>query len=632
MKYKFYIMLIIGITCFLPTIYTQNESYTTEIINGKEYYRYKVQASEGLYAISRKFGVSQSEINNINPQIHDGLKAGQTILIPKTTASHSAAPSVKKIADNTEYVTHTVERRQTLFAISRKYNVTQDEIIQANPQIKERGLQPGDVIRIPVNKTTPKTAEEQTPVKTETDGNQAPVKKEEIKTTQTVKPAEKVLHIGSEGSYITHVVEPKETFYSISKKYNVTVQEIKDLNPESGDVLKTGMTLKIPFKSGSETSSKTTAPETSVPEPKTTSTTTTTTQTTVIQQPKQTLSKDTYKIAFLLPFMLSGNQNDPTVEKFVEFYMGSLLAINNAKNGDMNYEIFTYDIEKTETMVYEVINKPEMQEMDLIIGPAYTTQTAVLADFAKRHKINTVIPFSSKISYIDSNPYIFQFNPDQELQNEFTLNLLKNRFEGANLLFVETGNVKMSDDGLDFFNFLMKKLDKQKVEYKKISGSDADNIQNYLFTDKYNLIIFDTEDEKSVQTYLNKLYDLHTKYNLGVLGQYAWRNTKSKKPHMFYISPFAGNKTATDFYEQEYQKYYGKMRSGTNPRFDLLGYDLTTFFLSTMKNDGFTFNRTTPSLTFDNGVQSDLHFVKTGKNGGYVNQKLYLIEDEAKQK
>lgn len=101
---------------------------------------------------------------------------------------------------------------------------------------------------------------------------------------------------------------------------------------------------------------------------------------------------------------------------------------------------------------------------------------------------------------------------------------------------------------------------------------------------------------------------------------------------MFYISPFAGNKTATDFYEQEYQKYYGKMRSGTNPRFDLLGYDLTTFFLSTMKNDGFTFNRTTPSLTFDNGVQSDLHFVKTGKNGGYVNQKLYLIEDEAKQK
>ena len=92
---------------------------------------------------------------------------------------------------------------------------------------------------------------------------------------QTVKPAEKVLHIGSEGSYITHVVEPKETFYSISKKYNVTVQEIKDLNPESGDVLKTGMTLKIPFKSGSETSSKTTAPETSVPEPKTTSTTTT---------------------------------------------------------------------------------------------------------------------------------------------------------------------------------------------------------------------------------------------------------------------------------------------------------------------------------------------------------------------
>ena len=622
MKLKFIILLISGLICYSPIAYTQQASYPIEIINGKEYYRYNVQPSEGLYAISKKFGVSQSDINNINPQIHDGLKAGQEILIPKTSGKRPQAVSKQSVSENIEYILHTVERRQTLFAISRKYNVTQEVIIQANPQIFERGLHPGDVIRIPVVKSSSTI-----PVKTETS-----VKKEETKTTEkpvtqpkkeetkpqpTAQSSERTLHIGSESNFITHIVEPKETFYSISKKYNVSIDEIKILNPESKDGLKIGTTLKIPFKSGTGTS--------------TTSTLEDNTQQVVVNKPKPTVGKDTYKIAYLLPFMLSSSQSDPTVEKFIEFYMGSLLAINNAKNGDVNFEVFTYDIEKNETMVFDVINKPEMQEMDLIIGPAYTAQIPVLADFAKRRRINTVIPFSSKTSYIDSNPYIFQFNPDQELQNDFLVNLLNSRFKDTNLLFVETGNVKWSDEGMDFFSYLMKKLDKQNTTYRKITGSEAENIQDHLSSVNKNIIIFDTEDEKSVQTYLNKLYDLHSKFDLGVIGQYAWRNSKSKKPRMYYISPFAGNTEATEFYEQEYQKYYGKFRSNKNPRFDLLGYDLTSFFLSTMKKDGFTFNQSTQSLIFDNGVQSDLKFVKTEKNGGFVNQHMYLIEDEAKK-
>ncbi len=654
MKLKFYITLVVGLFCIWPVVYTQNESYPVEIINGKEYYRYKVQSSEGLYAISKKFGVTQSEINNINPQIHDGLKAGQEILVPKTGSKKPAVIPAKPAASNIEYILHTVEQRQTLFAISRKYNVTQDEIIEANPKIKEQGLKRGDVIRIPVKTSseTPSKAEtpakevtttkeaatvnnkipekKETPVRKETKAKEAkadknestvkketPEKKEEATQLSSEKQAEKTLHTGSESSYITHIVEPQETFYSISRKYNVSVEEIKNLNPESAEMLKIGTSLRIPFKSGNVSG---------------TTTTTNASQTEqIIISPKQKAIKGTYKIAFLLPFMLENSNSDPTVEKFIEFYMGSLLAINNAKNGEVNFEIYTYDIEKSETKVFEVINKPEMQEMDLIIGPAYTAQTPVLTDFAKRHRINTVIPFSSKVAHIESNPYVFQFNPDQDLQNEYMLNIIRNRFTDSNLLFVETGDTGYSDEGLDFFSYLMKKLDKQNIAFKKITGSEANNIQDYLQSEGNNLVIFDSDNEKSVNKYLNKLHDLNSKFSVGVLGQYAWRSSNSKKPRMFYVSPFAGSKTGTDFYEQEYQKYYGKFRSGTNPRFDLLGYDLTTFFLSTMKKDGFTFTRSAETLTFDNGVQSDLNFVKTSKNGGFVNHQMYLIEDEAKR-
>ncbi|MHB9056456.1 MAG: amino acid ABC transporter substrate-binding protein [Paludibacteraceae bacterium] len=599
MKLKISLALILGLIALSSMTYAQQSEYPTKTINGIEYYIYTVQTAEGLYSVSKKFGVSQADINNTNPQIQDGLKAGQEILIPKKRNVKKEVTSVP-LSDDVKYVLHTVEKRQTLFAISRKYNVTQEAIMQANPLVRDRGIQAGDVLRIPVKKNFPEAPAQQ----------EKSIFRVFSKSKNVEEVTENTLHIGAENNYITHVVESKETLYSISKKYSVTVDEIKSLNPGVKNGLKAGTTVKIPF-----IPNKTVNP-------------TTTIQTIIKPKPAE---KNTYKIAYLLPFMLDSNKADPTVDKFVEFYMGSLLAINNAKNGDMNFEIFTYDIEKTETKVVDVINKPELQKMDLIIGPAYTVQIPVLADFAQRRQINTIIPFSSKVAHIDSNPYVFQFNPDQDLQNDYLVDIIKNRFKGSNIVFVETGNMKWSDEGMDFFNYLIKRLSRQNIAYNKINATEAENISNYLSTVNKNIIIFDTDELKSVQTYLNKLHDLNSKYDLAVLGQYSWRNVSGKKPVMYYVSPFAGNLTATQYYEQEYQKYYNKKQLTTNPRFDLLGYDLTTYFLSTMKKDGFTFKQSNQSLKFNNGVQSDLNFVKTGKNGGYMNQQLYLIEDEAKK-
>lgn len=737
MKLKFCLSLIIGLFVCSSMIYSQQMNYPIEKINGKEYYRYKVQTSEGLYAISKKFGVTQAEINNLNPQIYDGLKAGQEILIPKTNAVKATPAAPQAVSNEIEYVLHTVERRQTLFAISRKYNVTQDVIIKANPNTANRGIQPGDVLRIPVKKGTAVSTE--SPGKPAEQVTQQQTQQAAQEQIQTVQPAEQTFHVGADGNYLTHKVQAKETLYAISKKYNVTqdaiiqanpaikgrglqvnevlriplkkattatqtkpatqtqtsqekvqakeedkpsffeklkekilpksksddedknkaeeqkvekpskevkeddenfikhqveaketlyaisrkynvsVSEIKAANPELTDVLKAGTILRIPRKSGAEVATS-----------KPTSTPATPTKPAVVA-PKVT-EKSTYKVAYLLPFMLNSSSKDATIDKFLEFYMGSLLAINNAKNGDMNFEIYTYDIEKTETKVYEVINKPEMQDMDLIIGPAYTAQIPVLTDFALRHKIHTVIPFSSKVGHINNNPYVFQFNPDQETQIDFFANTLRTRFANSNIIFVETGSNRMSDDGIDIFNVLTSRLNKQKIAYKKIKASEMNNIESNLSTSTNNIIIFDTEDFSQVQSHLSKLHDLSSNYNLGVVGQYSWRSTSGKKPKMYYVSPFMGNSTATDFYEAEFKKYYGNMKTTSNPRFDLLGYDLTSYFLGTMKKNGFTFNNSSLSLRFTNGVQSDFNFQRAGNNGGFVNQNLYLIEDAAKTK
>ncbi len=586
-------------------IYAQKSEIPTKIIDGKEYYIYQVEAGEGLYSISKKFGVSQADINNANPQIYDGIKAGQEILIPKTG---KVKLSTTRIKDEDEgFVLHTVEKKQTLFAISRKYDVTQEDIREANPQLTE-GLKTGDVLRIPIKKKNAEPSEKRKEEKLskEEKKKQKEAEKELVKTG-TVPTS---LHIGTNETYFIHRVELKETLYSISKMYNVTVEDIVRLNPETSSVLKTGTDIKIPYQSRS-TGNESVA-ETKV---------------------KQ---KTSYKIAYLLPFMLDSEKKDPTVDKFLEFYMGSLLAINNVKNGDFKIDIYTYDTEKTEVRINEILNKPEMQKMDLIIGPAYTAQIPVLTDFSNRRKINTIIPFSSNINNIETNPYVFQFNPDNDIQKVFAADQFRYKFNDANIIFAETNNGKWSEDGTDFFKYLLQKLDKSNTPYTRI-GSDIlslKTIESNLRTDKRNIIIFNSEEYSSIQIYLSKLFDLSSLYDVSVLGQYSWRNKSGKKPKMYYIAPFNPdiNSVEKNLYESNYKLYYKQFHSDKNPRFDMLGYDLTNGFLKQMDNTGFKFNEKSKTLKFDGGIQSGYNFKRTSDGGGFINQQLYLIEDAPKRK
>ena len=47
--------------------------------------------------------------------------------------------------------------------------------------------------------------------------------------------------------YSSHLVKKGETVYSISRKYNLSVDELNKLNPKSENVIKIGEVLKVPF-------------------------------------------------------------------------------------------------------------------------------------------------------------------------------------------------------------------------------------------------------------------------------------------------------------------------------------------------------------------------------------------------
>jgi LysM repeat protein/ABC-type branched-subunit amino acid transport system substrate-binding protein len=112
------------------------------------------------------------------------------------------------------YMLHTVKKGQTLFSICRVYNTTTQELAIANQGVSLNPLPAGQVLRIPLS-TKPEN-------KTEISQNQV---KED---------------------FIYHVVQTKETPYSLHLKYNIPVEEIYRLNAGADQGLHTGQTIRIP--------------------------------------------------------------------------------------------------------------------------------------------------------------------------------------------------------------------------------------------------------------------------------------------------------------------------------------------------------------------------------------------------
>jgi len=186
------------------------DSIGVEKKDGKRFVLHRLEAKETLYALSRKYGVAVDDIKKANADINtNDLKIGQVLRVPspeKTTTT----------AANKNTSIHIVIAGETLYSIAKKYNVSVDEVKKINPTAAT-GLSIGDELLIPGR-----------PVETVIKRNDTPANNTVINPSQT-----------------SHTVASGETLYSISRKYNVSVEDLKAWNPETSTGLKVGQSLKL---------------------------------------------------------------------------------------------------------------------------------------------------------------------------------------------------------------------------------------------------------------------------------------------------------------------------------------------------------------------------------------------------
>ena len=139
--------------------------------NGPQFHT--IQPGETLYQLMQRYNITVEAICNANPGLSaDNFRSGQVIIIP--AAEQNPTLPVASTEQQTKQSTvipqqsyrdiHKVKRKETIYSICREYDITEEELIAANPELKTEKLKRGKYIRIPFHKQMPvvpvKTPEE----------------------------------------------------------------------------------------------------------------------------------------------------------------------------------------------------------------------------------------------------------------------------------------------------------------------------------------------------------------------------------------------------------------------------------------------------------------------------------------
>jgi len=233
-------MLSMAFTNALAGSLIINDSTGIEKKGGKVFILHKVDPKETLFSISKRYGSSVDDLKSNNPAAASGLKVGQILRVPAKASAAKTSENIKVnpvdnnvVKTNTSVPnskTHKIAAKETLYSISKKYDVSIDELKKANPGIAS-GIKPGQIINIPSKSTqADNTIKTDNTVKTD---NTTKVDNTD-KTTNVVKTDKNNTNVNN----VIKDVENNNTNAEVSKKQ----EDLSNIKPSSSKSTEGGYT------------------------------------------------------------------------------------------------------------------------------------------------------------------------------------------------------------------------------------------------------------------------------------------------------------------------------------------------------------------------------------------------------
>ena len=406
-----------------------------------------------------------------------------------------------------------------------------------------------------------------------------------------------------------HKVKKKETLFGISRQYGITVEELKKANPEMNMPnykLRKGDYIYIPYPTPEVKEAAPTEPA----------------------KPADDITKRAIRVGVMLPL----HDVDGDGRRMVEYYRGMLMAFNDLRQEGISIDVRAWNV-NIDADIRQTLLEKDVDKLDIIFGPLYTKQVKHLGDFARKHNIRMVIPFSINGNEVAENPFVYQVYQSPEELNTKAINAYLARFADAHPVIVDC-NDKTSTKG-NFTFGLRQQLEKQGIAYSITNLTSSDEMFAKAFSlDKPNVVILNTGRSPELTATFKKL-DVLTQNNRDLsISMYGYTDWLLYKVYTDYFYKYDTYIPTNFFYnaqsrntqqlEQNYKQWFKQDMQYALPRFAITGYDQTQYFLRGLHQYGAAF-RGTKDQRVSTPLQTQLYFKPAAEGGGMQNFHFMLV-------
>lgn len=534
---------------------------------------YTVQPKETRWSIANKYGITIDSLLALNPKlskITDYLSSGQELLLPKILGSSIQDQETQL------YNSYTVPAKQTFYSLEKKFGLTANEIMALNPEIKERGgLKEGMVLRIPVKK---------------------------METSEV-----------NIENYNFYEVKPKQTEFSLTRKFGVTYKELLELNPELKDGLKAGMVLKLPKAQKGNFDVKNALILDKIN----------------LRDSINTLNRP--KLVFLLPFRLdrldlsndvstkSAIENRKDVKYSLGLYSGAMVALDSIAKLGISVDVKTYDTQLDLNRTKGILQRENLIGISAIFGPLEGQSLKEVALQASEYGVPVVAPLTDKSDLSLNN--VFFALPSEKVLEEHMLDYVEELRTKENVIIIADQKNKPVESTL-----LMKFPGAKIVALKEDRTVDLEKITKLLSKVTENWVFLETDQANVVYhvgSLLNSLISKEVAIRLFTTDKNKAFDSEvvsySHLSNLKFTYPSASREIGENGFAKLYREKYG-----TDPdAFAVRGFDLTYDLLLKLayKNDLVNASKLVGETEY---VGNKFNFNKD-VSSGYYNRASYIL-------
>ena len=570
----------------------KEEKKSTEKKSNQKLGKIYLQPKQTIYGITRQYKISEEELRKLNPNLESHMKVGEALVLPEDkirkygdkAAQQEVVDTPKKDREEekknqmlaSEDGAYVVQPKDTYYGITRKFNISQSELFALNSGLEQRGLRSGDVILV---KNTASSKNVATTTKETSEKNTKP--KEEKNTP----PKEVKTKTYSVEEYVTHEVKKGESAFGIVNKYNITYDQLAEMNGGLPNGIKQGMVLNIKK----------------------------------VNRQYVKADDDVFSIALILPFGFDTNDTKYRTLS-ADFLIGAKLAAQRGMRDGKKISINVIDAENENSFKNNLaqINKTNT---DLIIGPFFKSNVIEVLEYVKNEKIPVVAPFAHTEEMYKYNNLVI-VEPGNRVYAERIVREVKNAHSKEKVFIVGEEN---NPEVIFLKEQLAKELSKTEIAVVS-SPSGIELEQNMVTGQSLPAVVILANDNNAVGAgFAKKIIEL-AKQTEGIKAFSMYYHPDFEKnvdplskANLVYLMDRKIN-TDGDF-EKEVLAEFKKEYCRTPSKYTIIGFDVVSDMLA-RESKGEVLRNMSKVQT---QLATKFEYIRNKKNGAFVNTGFRVV-------